>query len=163
MRLRICAKYQTSYKFAQLVSLLWLYVLRHLTSCSRLSEVEIPSKRLYMISPCWQRRSTYDTVRISVALHSWTMHGFRGSTILTTFFKLMRGERIQIPLKVGHYWPWCFAGAPMMAFCWWSDDGPIFNIECSLGSFVICSGSGPVLLGKQYSIAGFFRVGWGIP
>ena len=49
---------------------------------------------------------------------------------------------IQLPLLAGHQraasetpFKWRFAGGPMMA-----------HIECWIGSFVILSGSGPVLL-----------------
>ena len=48
-------------------------------------------------------------------------------------FFLFRGERIQIPLKAGHYRPtsetpfkWRLAGV-LMAFCWRADDGPTLN------------------------------------
>ena len=48
---------------------------------------------------------------------------FRGGpTFLRFFFKLIRGERIQIPLEMGHHRPaseapfkWRFAGGPMVA------------------------------------------------
>ena len=45
-----------------------------------------------------------------------------GSTFDNVFFFLMRGERIQIPIKADHHWPasetpfkWHFVGMPMMA------------------------------------------------
>ena len=50
----------------------------------------------------------------------------RGPTLTTFFFKLMRGEMIQIPLKVGHHQP---ANEAYLAFHWRADDGPTLN-EC---------------------------------
>ena len=46
----------------------------------------------------------------------------RGGTALTTFYLLMRGGRIEIPLQAGHHrsaretpFKWRVAGGPMMA------------------------------------------------
>ena len=46
----------------------------------------------------------------------------RGSPTLTTFFQLMGGEMIQIPLKTGH----CRLA---MAFHWRADDGLTLNAD----------------------------------
>ena len=67
---------------------------------------------------------------------------FREGPTLIKFF--LGGVRLQKPPKAGNYQPasetplkWRFAGGAIMA-----------HIEFWLGSFVIFSGSGPVLLGN---------------
>ena len=75
-----------------------------------------------------------------------------------SFFKFLRGEIIQIPLKAGQ---WPVSETPFdiyiyvvtMAGRWWP------NIEFWFGtcSFVVFRGSGPVLLGNPYSFGVFFQ------
>ena len=69
----------------------------------------------------------------------------------TFFFKLTRGEKIQIPLKAGHYRP------SKMTFLWRADDGPTLN--AGLVTFWFFRGSWPVLL-KNPIFLWFFRGVW---
>ena len=45
-----------------------------------------------------------------------------------------------------------------MAFRWWADDDPIFNIECWLGRFVIFQEIWTSIVKKPYRF-GIFKVG----
>ena len=57
-------------------------------------------------------------------------------------FHLIRGERIVIPLRMGHHWR--FAGEPI-----WP------NIDCLLGRFVIFQGIRTSIAKKTYSVLVF--------
>ena len=67
----------------------------------------------------------------------------RGGPILTVFFKLMRGERIKIPQKTGHYQP-----TSQTPFKWHFPGG---RILAQHGSYVIFHGIRPSIDKPPYS------------
>ena len=46
--------------------------------------------------------------------------------LFLNFISLMRGGRIQLPLKAGHHQP-AQRNAIQIAFRWWADDDPVLN------------------------------------
>ena len=73
---------------------------------------------------------------VQVMLHAHIQKGF--TTLTTLFFKMMREERIQMPLKADHHRP------ASETFRWRNDDSPILN--AGLVALYFFRRSGAVLL-----------------
>ena len=90
-----------------------------------------------LITSVYSKGSGEYKVWLKIKMHGSRKFWQRGSTSDNVFFPGNEGERIQIPLKVGHNWPasetpfeWRFAGGSMMAQHWmlawfFRDSGPV--------------------------------------